>query len=131
MTITGTNFAAGATVKFGSDGGDQRGGGEQHIDYGDDAGGECRRGDGNGDQQQRAEWKPDERVHLRCTADGEQCESEQRVDGGRNGGDDHRDELCRGRDGRDFGDAQASHQRGRREQHNHHRHNSVGEMPVR
>ena len=50
VTITGTNFAAGATVKFGSHGGDERGGGQQHIDYGDDAGGECRSGDGNGDQ---------------------------------------------------------------------------------
>ncbi len=95
VTITGTNFAAGATVKFGSDGGDQRGGGEQHDDHGDDTGGECRRGDGDGDQQQRAEWKPGQRIYLRCTADGEQCESEQRVDGGRNGGDDHGDELCR------------------------------------
>ena len=39
MTITGTNFAAGATVTFGGDGGDQRRGGEQHDDHGHDAGG--------------------------------------------------------------------------------------------
>ncbi len=127
VTITGTNFAAGATVTFGSDGSDQRGGREQHHDHGDNASGQCRCGDGNGDQQQRAEWKPDQRVYLRCAADGEQCESEQRVNGGWNGSDDHRDELCRGSDGRDFGDAQASHQRGGREQHNHHGHNSGGD----
>ena len=36
-----------------------------------------------------------------------QCGSEQRIDGGRDGGDDHGDELCRGSDGdvwRDGGD---------------------------
>ena len=42
MTITGTNFATGATVTFGV-GGDERGGGEQHDDHGDDAGGEAER----------------------------------------------------------------------------------------
>ena len=49
VTITGTNFASGATVTFGSDGGDQRDGGEQHHHHGDHAGGQRRRGDGDGD----------------------------------------------------------------------------------
>ena len=71
VTITGTNFAAGATVTFGSDGGDQCGGGEQHDDHGDDAGRQCGCGDGDGDRQ-RAEWEPDQWVHLRWSADGEQ-----------------------------------------------------------
>ena len=39
VTITGTNFAAGATVTFGANGSDQCGGGEQHDDHGHDAGG--------------------------------------------------------------------------------------------
>ena len=98
VTITGTNFAAGATVTFGRDGGDQRGGGEQHDDYGDHAGGECGCGDGDGDGE-RAEWQPGQRVHLHRFADGEQCDAEQRADGRRDGGDDHGDELCRGSDG--------------------------------
>ena len=50
MTITGTNFAAGATVTFGGDGGDQRGGGEQHDDHGHNSGRQRRCGDGDGDQ---------------------------------------------------------------------------------
>ena len=50
VTITGSNFATGATVTFGSRGGDQRGGGEQYDDHSHDAGGECGRGDGDRDQ---------------------------------------------------------------------------------
>ena len=50
VTITGTNFAAGATVTFGSDGGDERGGREQHHDHGDDPGGQRGSGDGHGDE---------------------------------------------------------------------------------
>jgi hypothetical protein len=43
VTITGTNFAAGATVTFGiTRARDQRGGGERHDDYGDDSGRQCR-----------------------------------------------------------------------------------------
>ena len=34
-----------------------------------------------------------------CVADGEERHAQQRIDGGRNGGDDYRDELCRGSDG--------------------------------
>src|SRR5208283_4448766 len=52
------------------DGGDERGGGEKLQDYGDDAGGECGGGDGNGNGQW-AERKSDQWVHLRCAADGE------------------------------------------------------------
>jgi hypothetical protein len=56
-------------------GGDQRGGCKQHIYYSDDAGGERGRGDGDSDGE-RAEWEPGEWVHLRCSADGDECESE-------------------------------------------------------
>ena len=54
---------------------------------------------GNGNQQQWAEWESDERIYLRCGTDGEQRESEQWDDGGRNGGNDHGDELRGGSDG--------------------------------
>ena len=64
MTITGTNFAAGATVTFGGDGGDERGGGEQHDDHGDDAGGECGCGDGDGDTSSGQSGSLAEWVHL-------------------------------------------------------------------
>ena len=79
-------------------GGNQRGGGEQHVDHGDDAGacGGCGDGDGDGERPAR---ESGERVYLRCATHGDQCLSEQRVDGGRNGGDDHRDQLCRWSDG--------------------------------
>ena len=53
-------------------GGDERGGGEQHDDHGDNTGGQCRRGDGDGDGG-RAEWEPGQRIYLYCAADGEQC----------------------------------------------------------
>ncbi len=39
VTITGANFAAGATVTFGGTAATQRGGGEQHDHHGDDASG--------------------------------------------------------------------------------------------
>ena len=95
----GDELCGGSDGDVWRDGGDQRGGGEQHVDHGHDAGGQRRSGDGNGDQQQRAERKSGQRVHLCSTADGEQCESEQRVDGGWDGSHDHRDELRRGSDG--------------------------------
>ena len=50
--------------------------------------------------------------------DGKQCESEQWIDGGRHGGNYHRDELCRGRHG-DFRRG-SSHQRGGGEWHDDH-----------
>ena len=82
MTITGTNFAAGATVTFGRDSGDECGGGEQHDDHGNDAGACSRGGDGDGDQPggRAAAW-PAGSPTLRH-ADGEQCESEQRSTAG-------------------------------------------------
>ena len=70
VTITGTNFATGATVTFRERGGDQRGGGEQYDHHGDDAGGECGRGDGDGDQPYSAEWESGQRIHLCRCADG-------------------------------------------------------------
>ena len=59
VTITGTNFAAGATVTFGGDGGHQRRGGEQHDDHSHNSGGQRGCGDGNGDGE-RAEREPDQ-----------------------------------------------------------------------
>ena len=99
VTITGTNFATGATVTFGSGCSDERGGGEQHDDHGDHAGGKRGCGDGYGNQRWFAEREPHEWVHVCGGADGEQCESEHGVDGGWNGGDDHGYELRDGSDG--------------------------------
>ena len=50
VTITGTNFAAGATVTFGGDGSDERGGGERDTDHGHDTGRQRGSGDGDGDE---------------------------------------------------------------------------------
>ena len=63
---------------------------------------------------ERAERELDERIHLCGGADGEQCVTEQRADGGRDGGDDHGDELCGGSDGdvwRDGGDERGGGER--------------------
>ena len=64
VTITGTNFASGATVTFGIGLGDQCGGGEQHDHHSHDARRERRCGDRYGDGK-RSEWKSGQRVHLR------------------------------------------------------------------
>ena len=121
VTITGTNFAAGATVKFGGTAATNVVVVNSDDDHGDDAGGRGGRGDGDGDGK-RTERKPDERVHLVGPADGEQCISEQRFGGRWNGGDDHGDELCRGSDGkvRRYG----GDQRGGGEQHDDHGHDA-------
>ena len=83
--------------------GHQRDGGEQHDDHGHHAGGDCGRGDSDGDGG-RAERKPGQRVHLYRYADGDQREPEQRTSGRRNSGDHHRDQLRQ----RGDGDASAS-----------------------
>ena len=100
-------------------GGDQRGGSEQHDHHGHHPGTCGGSGNGDGDGE-RAKRKPGQCIYLPCTADGEQRVTEQRVNGGRDGGDDHGDELCRGGDGdvRRYG----GDQRGGSEQHDHHRH---------
>ena len=118
VTITGTNFAAGATVTFGGTAATNVVVVNSTTDHGDDAGGHCRCGDGDGDQSGRAEWEPGQCIYLRCAADGEQRSAEQRIAGGRYGGDDHGDELRGGSDGdvwRDSGD-----ERGGGEQHDDH-----------
>ena len=63
VTITGTNFAAGATVTFGGAAATNVSGGEQHHDHSDDAGRKPRSRDGHGDSEW-TEWKPGQRVHL-------------------------------------------------------------------
>ena len=59
---------------------------------------------------------------FRSGADGEQRVTEQWVDGGRHGGDDHRDELCGGRDGDVW--QRGGDQRDGGEQHHHHGHDA-------
>ena len=54
----GDELCGGSDGDVRSDGGDERGGGEQHIDHGDDAGRDCRSGDGYGDESWRAEREP-------------------------------------------------------------------------
>ena len=62
VTITGTNFASGATVTLRRDCGNQCGGGEQHLDHGDDAGGQRGISDGDGDQSGWAERQLSQRL---------------------------------------------------------------------
>ncbi len=100
VTIAGANFVTGATVTFGGAAASnvvvvsrtqitattpvwQRGSGDR-----------------NGDESRITGWESDEWIHLcdRC-ANGDQCFAEQWTGSGRNGGDDHGDELCGRRDG--------------------------------
>ena len=121
VTITGTNFAAGATVKFAIHGSHERGRREQHYHHRDNPRRQCgcSRSDSH---SQRAERQSHECVHLRCASHSHQCVTEQRIDGRWYGCNDHRNELCRRCDGylRQYG----SDERGGREQHDHHGHNS-------
>ena len=87
VTITGTNFAAGATVTFGERSCQQCGGGERDADHSDDAGGERRCSNGNSDGEW-SERKSGERVHVCGTADGDRCVAEQWDDSGWYGGND-------------------------------------------
>ena len=66
-----------------------------------------------------AEWEPGEWIHLRCAADGDQRVSPNSwIDGGRDGGDDHGDELRGGSDGDVW--EHGSDERGGDEQHDDH-----------
>ena len=98
VTITGTNFASGATVKFGSTAATNVVVVNSATITATTPGRECRCRDGNG-HGEWAEWEPGEWVHLRCAADGEQRQSEQRGALRRYCGDHHRDELRGGCDG--------------------------------
>ena len=75
VTITGTNFAAGATVTFGGTAATNVVVVNSTTITATTPAGSCGSGDGDGDQVGRAEREPDQRVHLRCAADGEQCVS--------------------------------------------------------
>ena len=97
VTITGTNFAAGATATFG-------GTAATNVVVvnsttitattpAGSAGAVTVMVTVNGQN-----GSSDERVHLCGGADGDECIAEQRVDGGRDRGDDHGDELCGGSD---------------------------------
>ena len=114
VTITGTNFAAGATVTFGSDGSDERGGGERHIR-----------------SRRRHRQAAAGAVTVTVTVNGQSgslangftyvvaptvssVSSEQWSGGGWDGGDDHGDELRGGSDGdvrRDGGDERGGSER--------------------
>ncbi len=99
MTITGTNFAAGATVKFGSTAATNVTVVNSTTITATTPAGSVGAvtvtvTNSNGLSRKLGQW-----IHLCCAADGEQRQPEQRVDVGRDGGNDHGDELCVGRDG--------------------------------
>ena len=70
MTITGTNFASGATVTFGSAAATNVVVVSSTTHHGDNSGGQCRCGDGDG-HSERTERKPGQRVYLHGAADGD------------------------------------------------------------
>ena len=75
MTITGTNFAAGAMVTFGGAAATNVAVSEQHDDHGNDSRRKC--GCGDGDRHgERAKRESNEWIYLCSCANGEQCESE-------------------------------------------------------
>ena len=98
VTINGSNFAAGATVTFGGTAATNVVVVSRTQITAKTPAGSAGAGDSDGDGE-RAEREPGQWVYLRCSADSEQCESEYWDDGGRNGGDDHWDELCGRSDG--------------------------------
>ena len=91
VTITGTNFASGATVKFGSAAATNvvvvSGTTITATTPAGSAGAVTVTVTVSGQSGSLTNG-----FTISC-ADGERCESEQRADGGRDGGDDHRDEL--------------------------------------
>ncbi len=117
VTITGTNFAAGATVTFG-------GAAATNVVVvnsttitattpAGSAGAVTVTVTVNGQSGSLSQW-----VHLLGSANGEQCVAEQRIDGGRDGSNDHGHELCRGSNGDVW--RCGSDQRGGGEQHDDH-----------
>src|SRR5262249_2920566 len=93
-------------------------GGEQHEHYSDDASGQCRGGDGDGDQSWATEREFDQWVYVCGGPDGEQCVTQQWSNDGWNECHDHGGELWCGSDGelRRHG----SDERGGGQQHQHH-----------
>ena len=98
VTITGTNFATGATVKFGS-------AAATNVVVVNSTTITATTPAGSAGAVtvtvtvSGAEREPDERVHVCGYADGEQRKSEQRAGSWRDGGDDHGYELRHGSDG--------------------------------
>ena len=66
VTITGTNFASGATVTFGSNAATNVVVVSSTLDHRRHAGRQRRTGDGDGEQSRRAERQLEQRVHLYC-----------------------------------------------------------------
>ncbi len=114
-------FAAGATVTFGGTAATNVVVVSSDDHHGDDPGGQRRCGDRDGDGQ-RAERKLWQVASPTLFRHGEQCVAKHWVNLRRDGGDDHRDEFCRGRDGdvRSCG----SDERGGGEQHHDHGHDA-------
>ena len=98
MTITGTNFAAGATVTFG-------GAAATNVVVVNSTTITATTPAGSAGavtvtvNGQRAERKSNQWIHLCGDPDGKQCVAEQRTNSRWDGGDDYRDELCGRSDG--------------------------------
>ena len=125
VTVTGTNFATGATVTLRQHGGDQRNSGEQHHHHGDHAGGHGGRSDSDRDQPRLPERNPAQRLHLCADTDSDQREPEQRTTRWRDGSEHHGDQLRRRGDGDVRG--HGGDERGGSEQHDHHGDDACGE----
>ena len=121
VTITGTNFATGATVTFGGTAATNvvvvSGTQITATTPAGSAGAVTVTVTVNGQS-----WEPDQRVHLRCSTDGEQRIAEHGYNGGRDVGDDHGDELCYGSDGNVWRDG--SDERGGGERDTDHGHDT-------
>ena len=99
VTITGTNFAVGATVTFGTSAASNVVVVSATTNHSDDPGGECGSGDRDGDQCFLAERKSGKRVYLHSDTDSNERIAKHRTGVRRYGGNDHRNELCSGSDG--------------------------------
>ena len=98
VTITGTNFVAGATVNFGSTAATNVVVVSSTSDHGHDSGRQCRCRDGDSDRSERAKRKSGQWHTPTSRADGEQRGTEQRSGYRRHGSHNHWHELCGWRD---------------------------------
>ena len=98
VTITGTNFATGATVTFGSTAATNVVVVSSTHDHGDHSGGKCGCSDGDGDDGGQSGSLASGFTYV-VPPTVTQCDPEQRIDGGRHGSHDYGNELCGGSDG--------------------------------
>ncbi len=121
VTITGTNFAAGATVTFGSTAASSVVVVSATTITAVTPTRKCRCVDSNG-HRGRTERESDQRIHLYCPTDSNKRVARHGADDGWDGRDDLGDKLCLGSDGdvrRNCGDQCSSN-----EQHDDHGHHS-------